>query len=414
MNGVTRRRLLAGLGATGISLSGAYLLNKGAANATFESWTPDANSWPLQRYDTENTAHNLKASPPRSEPILAEFASVSTDEDNPYFRPLITPEYIALFDSGLTLLSRNGGEVIYSHDDYTPASGFGPPGETQLYATRMRQISNNNRFEVMALKVSEGVSTTFSTTYDVGPMGGLTVGTQELFVGTPERNLFSINRTGGQDWQVEGMMPALSSGRLYAAGASTGVVAYEERSGFNEQLTSGPKKVWETGWIPGKAHLPAVTNGRVIVGTQNTPQRSGVLAAFDGETGESLWGPRPLGWYVSTPAVKGDNGYGTIANDGYSSGTVASFDLETGATRWQDEVGWFPFSPIVGGETMIVAGETREGSSRSGGKVRAYDISSGDRLWTVTITNREPIGSLALVDNSVFVTVGSTVYKIHS
>jgi outer membrane protein assembly factor BamB len=144
----------------------------------------------------------------------------------------------------------------------------------------------------------------------------------------------------------------------------------------------------------------------MLLGTH--AEGGGVLVAVDADSGERLWDPRPLGMDVSTPAVVGDAGYVAVGND--ATGAVAAVDLPTGGTRWRDDVDWRASDPAVGGETLVVAGEFRDGGERTGGVVRAYDAPSGDVLWTHAFD--APPGGLALVEGRVVVTVGANLYAL--
>lgn len=61
-------------------------------------------------------------------------------------------------------------------------------------------------------------------------------------------------------------------------------------------------------------------------------------------------------------------------------------------------------------ETLVVAGERRKNGERAGGVVRAYDVASGDALWTHTFEERP--GGLALVEDRVIVTAGTALYAL--
>jgi outer membrane protein assembly factor BamB len=187
---------------------------------------------------------------------------------------------------------------------------------------------------------------------------------REAYVGGQDGTLRAVDPESGRRWRVDGALPALGDGRLYAADAPLdGIVAYGERTGLDRRLTVGPKRVWSGGPTDGFPRRPAVADGRVVLGT--------------------------------------------VAEGG---GVLVAVDLSTGEWRWRDAVDWRASTPVVGGETLVVAGAVREGGERAGGGVRAYDAASGEPLWTRGF-DAGPTG-VALVDDRVFVTVGADLYAL--
>ncbi|MFD1634793.1 PQQ-binding-like beta-propeller repeat protein, partial [Haloplanus ruber] len=214
----------------------------------------------------------------------------------------------------------------------------------------------------------------------------------------------------GRRWRVDGTMPALVDNRLYAAGAPLdGTVAYAERTGCDRSLRPGPRRAWSAGPVSGFVHAPAVADGRLVVGTY--AEGGGVVAAVDAISGDPLWEPRPLGVDVATPAVVGTHGYVATGTDDRRAGLVAALDLRTGESEWRDETEWHALTPAVGGDTLVVAGEAREGGEVVGGVVRAYDRAGGERLWTHRFET-PGVGGLALVGGRVLVAAGSSVYEL--
>jgi outer membrane protein assembly factor BamB len=409
MPSITRRRLLGGGVAAAAGAYGAARLSRSASDAAFDPWTPAPGTWPLRRYDPANTAHNPTASPPRERPSPRELASAPSTAARPAFRPLVGPEHVVVYGSGVAVYPRGGGTARVASDATTPLAGVGPDGRLHTVG---RASGGADAPSVVVGYGADDVSETYRHSLDADEPKGMVLGKREVYVGTVDGEIRAIDPDGGQRWHVGGVAPALGGGRLYAAGALDGTVAYAERSGLDRHTRNGPERVWSAGPVDGFLHLPAVADGRLVVGTY--AERGGVVAGFDAEAGERLWTPRPLGTDVSTPAVVGDRGY-TAVGTGGSAGFVVALDLATGETVWRDETGWPAFAPVVGGDTLVVAGTADDADGADGGsaRVRAYDRAEGDVLWTHAFDAGRP-GGLALVEDRVLVTAGTSLYELAS
>ncbi|GAB3319249.1 hypothetical protein EI982_07660 [Haloplanus rallus] len=407
MPSITRRRLLGGSVALAVGGYGAYRLHRGAAAATFDTWTPAPGTWPLRRYDPANTAHNPSATPPRERPARREFTALPTAAGRPSLSPLVGPDHVVVYGSGLAAYAREDGTAARTVEAATPRAGFGPDG--RLHAVSLDSGTATDPVAVVGYDGAD-LQETSRSPVDTDDPRGLTVGADEVYLGTGSGTLHGIDAGGGRRWQVDGAMPALVDGRLYAADAPLdGTVAYAERTGRDRYLRPGPQRAWSAGPVSGFVHAPAVADGRLVVGTY--AEGGGVVAALDADSGESLWEPRPLGVDVATPAVVGARGYVAAGTDDRRAGLVAALDLRTGEADWRDAVGWHAVAPAVGGDTLVVAGEDREDGDVVAGVVRAYDRAGGERLWTHRFET-PGVGGLALVEDRVFVAAGSSVYEL--
>jgi len=397
MPSISRRGLLGSCVAVALTAGsyGSYRLYRGATDAAFTSWSPPSGTWPLRRYDPANTAHNPTATPPRDAPTVRTVATVSTTDRRPRFAPLVGADHVVVYGSGLAVASQGDGEAALDADAPTSLAGFGPDG--RLHAVE----SDGDSAAVVGYDAADGRETYRRPLPDDDPTA-LTVGAREVYVGCESGTLRALTPDSERRWRVDGALPALVDGHLYAADAPLdGTVAYAPRTGRDRLLRVGPKRAWSAGPADGFPHCPAVADGRLVLGTY--AEDGGVVVAVDAATGDRLWEPRPLGRDVSTPAVVGDRGY-TAVETREGTGVVAAIDLASGETRWRDAVEWGASTPVVGGDTLVVAGERADG-----GVVRAYDT-AGDPLWTRTFEGR-PDG-LALVDDRVLVTVGATLYEL--
>lgn len=403
MPSITRRRFLAAVGtALGVTAGsyGAYRLHRGATDAAFDPWTPPSGTWPLRRHDPANTAHNPTATPPRERPAVRRIGSAPSASRRPRFAPLVGPEHLVVYGSGFAAYPSDGGDATDEREAPTPLAGFGPAG-------RLLTIARDDAAAPVAIvdHAPADLRETARFPLDADHPQGLIVGSREAYVGGQDGTLRALDPDTGRRWRADGAMPALGDGRLYAADAPLdGTVAYTERRGLDRRLGVGPRRAWSAGAIDGFPHRPAVAGGRVVLGT--SAEAGGVLAAVDAETGERLW-TRPLGRDVSTPALVDDTGYVAVGGD--VAGFVAAVDLPTGETRWRDDVDWRAAEPVVGDETLVVAGEMRQ-AGEAGGVIRAYDVATGDSLWTRTL--EDVPGGLALVGERVFATVGASLYAL--
>ncbi|WP_305882568.1 PQQ-binding-like beta-propeller repeat protein [Haloplanus ruber] len=407
MPSITRRRLLGGSLALAAGGYGTYRLHRGAAAATFDAWTPAPGTWPLRRYDPANTAHNPHATPPRERPTLREFTTLSTSARRPSYSPLVGPDYVVVYGSGLAAYARDDGSAARTVAAATPRAGFGPDGH--LHTVSLESDTDSAPTAVVGYEAAD-LRERYRVPLDADNPRGLTVGTDEVYLGTEQGTLHGVDADGGRRWRVDGTMPALVDNRLYAAGAPLdGTVAYAERTGCDRSLRPGPRRAWSAGPVSGFVHAPAVADGRLVVGTY--AEGGGVVAAVDAISGDPLWEPRPLGVDVATPAVVGTHGYVATGTDDRRAGLVAALDLRTGESEWRDETEWHALTPAVGGDTLVVAGEAREGGEVVGGVVRAYDRAGGERLWTHRFET-PGVGGLALVGGRVLVAAGSSVYEL--
>ncbi|MFB6195124.1 MAG: PQQ-binding-like beta-propeller repeat protein [Haloplanus sp.] len=406
MPSITRRRLLGGGAAVAAGAYGTYRLSRGATDAALASWTPAPGTWPLPRHDPANTAHDPAATPPREAPTVSEVASVPTADGRPRFVPVVGPDHLAAYGSGFAAYPRGGGKAVRADGTHTPLAGFGPGG--RLHAVR-RAASGVDAPATLVGYGADGLGETYRRPLGTDDPTGLTVGSHEVYVGDERGVLRGVDADGGRRWRVDGSMPALAGGRLYAADAPIdGTVAYARRAGLDRRLRTGPERVWSAGPADGFPRAPAVADGRVVLGTH--AEGGGTVVAYDADTGDRLWAPRPLGRDVSTPALVGDRGYAAVGADDPRAGLVVALDLATGTTLWRDEVEWRARSPVVGGDTLVVAGEARPGGERSAGRVRAYDAPTGDVLWTHTFDALP--GGLALAGDRVLVTAGASLYAL--
>jgi hypothetical protein len=402
MPSITRRRLVAGGTAVAAGGYAGYRLVSGEPDADFGSWAPEAGTWPLERYDPANTAHNPHASPPRESPDEQELASVGFDGAEPaYLVPLAGPDRLAVF--GDRLATHADGRTTPRGEFDARLAGFGPEG--RLHAVRREGADAH-------LLGYDGDGERYRYPLPGHPEG-LTVGRDEVYVGTLNGGVFAYEPGGGRDWVAQGETAALAGSRLYTVGGRDGTLAYREQAPPDRWVTAGPERVWTAPNVRGDGHPPAVADGRLVVGTYGLHES--VLVAVDADTGERLWEPKSFAdggaADVSTPAVVGRDGYVAAGVDGLGAGFVARYDLETGEEVWRDDTDWYAYDPVLADGTLVVAGDVRTGPEAPATRVRAYDTGSGDDLWTVTFPG-DGGTSVALVEERVLATAGSSLYEL--
>jgi outer membrane protein assembly factor BamB len=332
---------------------------------------------------------------------------VTSSARYPGHSPLVGAEHVVVYGSGLAAYARDDGTPVRTVEAATPCAGFGPDG--RLHTVSLDSGDATAPAAVVSYDAADAHERA-RTPVDTDHPQGLVVGTDDVYLGDRTGTIRAVGRDGGRHWRVDGTMPALVDGRLYAAGAPLdGTVGYAERTGLDRRLARGPTRQWSAGPVAGFVHAPAVAHGRVVQGTY--AEGGGVVAAVDADSGERLWSPRSLGEDVSTPAVVGDGGYAAVGTDDGRAGLVVALDLATGETRWRDEVDWDATVPAVGGDTLVVAGESRANGDRVGAVVRAYDRHTGTRLWTHDVDSRG-VGGLALVEDRVLVAAGRSMYEL--
>ncbi|MFB6102765.1 MAG: PQQ-binding-like beta-propeller repeat protein [Haloplanus sp.] len=315
--------------------------------AAFASWTPAPGTWPLRRYDPANTAHNPTATPPRETPTPRELASVSTSAKRPRVLPVVGSDHVALYGTGLTVYPRGGGETVRAADAPTPLAGFGADG--RLHTVRQPAGDSDPPAAVVGYDAADSREA-YRVRLDTDGPTGLTVGAREVYVGTENGTLRAVAPGRGRRWRVDGAMPALVDGRLYATDAPLdGTVAYARRTGLGRHLRAEPERRWSAGPVDGFPRAPAVADGRLVLGSD--AEGGGVVAAFDAASGDRLWEPRALGRNVATPAVVGDRGYVAAAVT-ERRGLVAALDLTTGETLWRDDVEWQATVPTASDDTL--------------------------------------------------------------
>ncbi|MHB9145965.1 MAG: stalk domain-containing protein [Symbiobacteriia bacterium] len=196
-----------------------------------------------------------------------------------------------------------------------------------------------------------------------------------------------------------------SDGKLYMTGTATQgnvLVALDVSS------AGGPKLAWQAALPEWSAAAPLVSDGVVVVGAND-----GTLVAFAAATGQEQWRQRLQGdfWRANQAAANG-----TVIALSYFGGVYA-FDLATGTPRWSDALGgeFDPgASPVVVGADAAAGSVVYVASSQDWhGKVAAYDLADGKRLWAFETDRQDNLWQTPVVTGGrVYMPLQGSLYTL--
>ena len=152
---------------------------------------------------------------------------------------------------------------------------------------------------------------------------------------------------------------------------------------------------------PGPKSTPAIAGGRVF-----TLGISGVLSAFDLETGKRLWRtpaaqPLPIYGTATSPLVDGDRVIAFMG--GHDKGAFTAFDAATGAVRWR----WTGDGPGYGSPVVAELGGTRQFVTQSQNGLVGIAAADGALLWQVPLrTSFDQNSVTPLVMNGLVISSG--------
>jgi outer membrane protein assembly factor BamB len=171
---------------------------------------------------------------------------------------------------------------------------------------------------------------------------------------------------GGKDRSLRlGLAPAVADGKVYAAGDKGVIAAFDGTSG---------KTLWRKETKLGLAGGPAVGGGLVVAGASD-----GRLIALDAASGAQRWIVRLSGEVLAAPLVAPQAVVVRTVD-----GRVRALALADGHELWSNEQQVPRLSlrgvarPVLAGDTVICGFDN--------GKVAAYGITSGDVLWDTAVS----------------------------
>jgi outer membrane protein assembly factor BamB len=177
-----------------------------------------------------------------------------------------------------------------------------------------------------------------------------------------------------------GSTPAIGRSTVFFGVEGQGLSAVDLETGAPRWATPVPDQIS----TPSPVVLPG---GDVVYG-------GGGVGRYDGATGQVAWQDTEL--HLVAPPAYAD---GVVFGAGLSPGTepvFAALDAATGRRLWQHEMTDPPFflAPAVGGGVVV---------SVDGRVVHAYDVRTGDELWSLAMS-RSPGGAPVIADGHVFLT----------
>lgn len=205
--------------------------------------------------------------------------------------------------------------------------------------------------------------------------GAIVVGTSALVVGGSAIHAIDVN-SGIEVWSLERNGGVLVTPAVGTAGGRT-LLVYVERS---------PGGATGSGGTGEASPSPGATTPADVV-------------AIDLEDRSERWRERLDAGISAGVTVAGDSVVLVSAD-----GTLSTLSLEDGSTRWTDDrVGASDAAPTVSGEIVYAAGRVGTGASR----VSAFDLLTGERLWSRTPSSGATSTSVVTVDDGLAVVAGS-------
>ncbi|WP_192918416.1 outer membrane protein assembly factor BamB family protein [Salinigranum salinum] len=364
-------------------------------DTTVESWSPQAGTWPLDRYDLAGTAHDPHASPP-DDPRIAWAETVAPD---PVSTLVVSDDSVAAAGSDRVALVSTDGAIRWQQS-------IG--GEAGAWYDGVLYLAGTGR--VAALTADGSAAWGAPTSLDGDGRGYGVVPTADgVYAGVHGRAVALDRDSGALRWTRS--FPngfgrngvCVADGRVFHAGTS-GLAAYASRPVDAATRHLGPRVVWSTtSAVPSFPSSPTVA-GETLSVTESGSDPGGRVYAFSTADGSLQWRTEPLGRYGEAPAIAGDHGFVGVARGGDAEiGSVVALVLDDGAVAWRHD---FPAESwvgdvVVGGDVVLAAARTSTGSDGQRGRVVALDPLAGETRWTVDFD--APVGSLAAVDDRVYV-----------
>lgn len=190
-----------------------------------------------------------------------------------------------------------------------------------------------------------------------------------VYVGSYTNKLYAIRAASGEkvwefttsDWIYSS--PSVASGLVY--------VGCNDKKLYAVDSQTGTKK-WELITKDVVYSSPIVANGVVYVGGLDTN-----LYAIDALTGQPRWTYLMSGPIYSSPVISNNTVY--VTDRGSSSSLLSAIDAQTGQPRWKVPIQ----SSYITTNLVVVKGLVYAGEA--GGKLHAFDQTSGAQTWEYTL-----------------------------
>jgi outer membrane protein assembly factor BamB len=412
----SRRRLLTGL--VGGAVVGA-VAGTSVSLGPVGSWAPDADTWPLRRFDPANTASS-PAVAPTAPAVRWRRRVLSRDRANTV---VLGPERVYVASDGVPRPPHGAVAALDRGDGSVRWSAGTDAGSLALFDGRLYAgPADDDLGGLTVYDAATGESVAEAPTRGVGERGHLLVGPDGVFLGG-QNALTGRDHDGERRWRRVGSgrgVPAVADGRLFAGGGYD-VARFDPRR-LGDVVTGGPPTLdWATDYGSGPTTVPpAVAGGRVLAPGAVRRERSdggtAALALLGPQTGavtaRALDGGATRATCLAADAERalvglrrdaGDDstasgGTAALALLGPQTGAVTARALDGGATR---------ATCLAADAERALVGTADAGPT--GGTVTAVESTTGTERWRVGL----PAGVRALApgDGSVFATLrdGSVV-----
>jgi len=203
--------------------------------------------------------------------------------------------------------------------------------------------------------------------------------------------IWSTKATEGSEDRRLDLIPAIHTGRVYAAGAEGRVVAMSVDTG---------QVLWtrETGLAFSGG--PEVDDKHIVLGTSD-----GSLVALSMSDGTPLWTARLDSEILSVPRIAGASVFVHATDD-----SIYAYDLTSGKQLWKYSYP-APVLTLRGSSTPVVVGDSLI-VGISGGKLVKLELKTGLPVWETTVTpprGRSELERIADIDANPII-VGDIVY----
>lgn len=388
---MNRRRFL---GALGVTAGGVGGLSTRTHLGPLSTRTPEPGTWPLRRYDLENSAGNASASPPATPSVewqsgpIGKVSALVADR---------TYVYVGIYSNArdrVLALDRTTGETVWSKA--LPARELAVH-DTRLYATASDQV--------WAFDTETG-KTQWSTSVPEILAPTLLVTDDHLFVAGRMEMVAVDPATGDRQWEYSGDHIAIADGAVVTRGDTGGLVRLDSRR-VSDLVTGAPPPVAWTVHLD-RTGVPVVDAGRVVVGTEFEVSEYG-LTAVSLDAGDVEWRFDPsddrVHASIGPPAVAAgrgfvDRNYGESGTMNYQD--LVAVSLADGTLDWERSIESDILAIIVAGETVLVAtgvlGRGGQVTTTRGG-AHGYSL-TGAKQWHVGFDT--PVHRLIAVDDTIY------------
>lgn len=257
---------------------------------------------------------------------------------------------------------------------HTEASG----GLNRLWRESAGSGSNNNRRVNARPVIAEGV------VFAIDAEGRVTARSLETGEQAWRTRLSGTRREAGEDSWIPfrgggdrvltfGGGVAYDNGRIFAHNGGMGLFALDADTG---------EELWRADALTPFHSAPTAVDGRVFATTDDNE-----LLAVDAEDGEVLWTHRSIAetarlLTAPSPAVTGE-----VVIAPFTSGEIVALRVQNGTVLWSDSLtrtgGLTPLSSINDIAASPVAIGDRVYAMSHSGIMAAFDLNSGERVWTL-------------------------------